>query len=316
MTRLLIASPHRYPDLARLWHRFVMRELVPAFAALHLDVEVNIFCDDNAEQFEPQYFPGVRFTRSGPGMRDFMEFYDATLQAPCDFVLFLDADTFVLDGSWAASYFSHFEDQRVAAVSFVPRAGEPAIFALMCRVESYRALALPTLACRYEFPDMWPNGVNPQPGDVAARELMKAGKIIVNIGEEESMRHVVNFRSTTGVRSSREQVTSTAGDAVWWKMVCMFPEYLGAGYDNLVLGCLYEALYHLRFAEDSKGTALGSSLTVAEMRQALADMRDSAPLDAMRRRFQESRANIMRLAGREGVELAIPEVLREAGAAD
>jgi hypothetical protein len=57
-------------------------------------------------------------------------------------------------------------------------------------------------------------------------------------------------------------------------------------------------------------------LTVAEMRQALADMRDSAPLDAMRRRFQESRANIMRLAGREGVELAIPEVLREAGAAD
>jgi hypothetical protein len=36
----------------------------------------------------------------------------------------------------------------------------------------------------------------------------------------------------------------------------------------------------------------------------------------MRRRFQESRANIMRLAGREGVELAIPEVLREAGAAD
>jgi hypothetical protein len=286
---------------------------VPAFAALHLDVEVNIFCDDNAEQFERQYFPGLRFTRSGPGMRDFMEFYDATLQAPCDFVLFLDADTFILKGQWAASYFSRFEDQRVAAVSFVPRAGEPAIFALMCRVESYRALALPTLACRYEFPDMWPNGVNPQPGDVAARELMKAGKIIVNIGEEESMRHVVNFRSTTGVRSSREQVTSTAGDAVWWKMVCMFPEYIFAAYDNLLLGCLYEALYHEVFAPDSAGTALGSSLTTAELRRALSEIGDAAQLKRLSHRFREARADILRLAGREGVELAIPGVFPEAG---
>jgi hypothetical protein len=315
MTRLLIASPHRYPDLARLWHRVVMRELVPSFAALQLDVEVNIFCDDNAEQFEPRHFPNVRFTRSGPGMRDFMEFYDATLEAACDFVLFLDADTFILDGRWASSYFSRFDDSSVAAVSYVPRAGEPAIFALMCRVEAYRALARPTLACRYEFPEIWPNGVNPQPGDVAARELAKAGKSIVNILEEESMRHVVNFRSTTGVRSSREQVTSTAGDAVWWKMVCLFPEYLGAAYDNLVLGCLYEALYHQTFAPDSEGTPLGSSLTIAEIRQAVGEIRDAGQVDALRRRFQESDANIMRLAGREGVELAIPRVFPEAGAA-
>src|SRR5215475_9550676 len=165
MPRLLIASPHRYPDLARLWHRFVLRELVPAFAAVGLDVEVNIFCDANAEQFEPRHFPGVRFTRSGPGMRDFMEFYDATLQAPCDFVLFIDADAFILDGGCAASYFSSFEDARVAAVSYVPRDGEPAIFALLCRVESYRALPRPTMGCRYEFPENWPHGVNPQPGD-------------------------------------------------------------------------------------------------------------------------------------------------------
>jgi hypothetical protein len=309
MKRLLIASPHRYPDLARLWHRFVMRELVPSFAALRLDVEVNIFCDANAEEFDPQHFPGVRFTRSGPGMRDFMEFYDATLLAPCDFILFLDADTFILDGHWAASYFSRFEDPNVAAVSFVPRAGEPAIFALLCRAESYRALVPPALACRYEFPDIWPNGVNPQPGDVAARELGKAGKIIVNIGEEESLRHVVNFRSTTGVRSRREQVTSTAGDAVWWKMVCMFPEYVSAAYDNLLLGCLYESLYRQPFAPDAGGTALGSSLTVAELRQALSEMRDAEQLDSLRRSFQGARANIMRLAVREGVDLAIPEVL-------
>jgi hypothetical protein len=301
MTRLLIASPHRYPDLARLWHRFVMRELVPAFAALGLDVEVNIFCDANAEQFDARGFSGVRFTRSGPGMRDFMEFYDATLKAPCDFTLFLDADAFILDGRWAASYFSRFEDPHVAAVSFVPRAGEPAIFALMCRVESYRALAAPALACRYEFPEIWPNGVNPQPGDVAARELASAGKSIVNIGEEESSRHVVNFRSTTGVRSSREQTTSAAGHAVFWKMVCMFPEYISAAYDNLLLGCLYEALYHQPFAPDSTGTALGSSLTLAEIRQALIEIRNSEQLDSLRRSFQGARANIMRLAAREGV---------------
>jgi hypothetical protein len=314
MTRLLIASPHRYPDLARLWHRFVMRELVPSFTALQLDVEVNIFCDANAEQFEPRHFPNVRFTRSGPGMRDFMEFYDATLQAPCDFILFLDADTFVLDGQWAASYFSRFNDPRVAAVSFVPRAGEPAIFAVMCRVESYRALALPTLACRYEFPDMWPNGVNPQPGDVAARELTEAGKIVVNIGEEESLRHVVNFRSTTGVRSSREQTTFAAGYSIFWKMVVLFPELISAGYENLLLGCLYEALYHEAFAPDSAGTALGNSLTVAELRQALSEVGNTVPLDSLSRKFQESQGNILRLAEREGVELAIPEVFPHAGA--
>src|SRR6516162_7759741 len=117
MARLLIASPHRYPDLARLWHRSVICELVPAFERLRLAVEVNIFCDANAEHFVPNLFPGVRFTRSGPGMRDFMEFYDARLNSPCDFLLFLDADTFLLDGDWAGSYFEAFCNPGVAALS-------------------------------------------------------------------------------------------------------------------------------------------------------------------------------------------------------
>ena len=315
MSRLLIASPHRYPDLARLWHRFATRELVPSFAALHLDVQVNIFCDANAEQFDPQHFPNVRFTRSGPGMRDFMEFYDATLQAPCDFLLFLDADTFILDGDWASSYFSSFDEPRVVAVSLVPRDGVPAIFALLCRVESYRALAPPVLACRYEFPEIWPRGVNLQPGDFAARELARAGKIIVNIGEEESSRYIANFRSTTGLRSSREQTTLAAGNSVFWKMVGMFPEYLSAAYDNLLLGCLYESVYHQPFAPDSAGAALGGSLTVVELRQALNEVHDAGQLDSLRRGFRQSHDNILRLARREGVELAIPSVLPEASTA-
>jgi hypothetical protein len=315
MSRLLIASPHRYPDLARLWHRFVARELVPSFAALHLDVEVNIFCDANAEQFDPQDFPNVRFTRSGPGMLDFMQFYDATLEAPCDFLLFLDADTFILDGEWASSYFSSFDDPSVAAVSYVPRDGTPAIFALLCRVESYRPLPYPQIGCRYEFPELWPNGVNLQPGDFATRELAKAGKIIVNIGQEESSSHIANFRSTTGLRASREQTVLAAGDSVFWKTVGIFPEYLGAGYDNLVLGCLYESLFGEPFAPDSAGVALGGSLTVAELRRALSEVRDAGVLDSLRRGFRQSHDNIMRLARREGVELAIPSVLPEASAA-
>jgi hypothetical protein len=309
MSRLLIASPHRYPDLARLWHRFVMRELVPAFERIHLVVEVNIFCDANADQFLPHRFPGVRFTRSGPGMRDFMEFYDATLNAPCDFLLFLDADTFLLDGDWAGSYFKVFENPRVVAVSFVPRKGAPAIFALLCRVESYRALPPPALACRYEFPADWPHGVNLQPGDFAARELAKRGKTVINIGPEESAQHAANFRGTTGLRASREHITRASGEQAFFESLAENPVYLVAAYDNVLLGCLYESLYHEPFAPDSAGRALGASLTVADLRQALEKVRDIKQLASLRERFQQSERNIQRMAAREGVRLLIPPVL-------
>jgi hypothetical protein len=309
MARLLIASPHRYPDLARLWHRFVMRELVPAFERLQLAVEVNIFCDANPDQFLPNLFPGVRFTCSGPGMRDFMEFYDGTLNAQCDFLLFLDADTFILDGNWASSYFEAFDDPNVAAVSFVPRREAPAIFALLCRAESYRALPAPVLACRYEFPENWPDGVNLQPGDFAARELVKRGKIIVNVAADESSRHTANFRGTTGLRSSREHTARAAGEQVFLQSVALYPEYLIAAYDNVLFGCLYDSLYHESFAPDSAGRPLGGSLTVEDLRQALKDVHDVKLLDTLRKRFQQSQRNILRMASREGVELSIPSVL-------
>lgn len=309
MSRLLIASPHRYPDLARLWHRFVMRELVPGFGRLQLAVEVNIFCDANANQFLPNQFSGVRFTRSGPGMRDFMEFYDATLNAPCDFLLFLDADTFVLDGNWAGSYFEAFNNPSVAAVSFISRKGASAIFALLCRAEHYRALPAPALACRYEFPENWPHGVNLQPGDFAARELVKSGKILINIDSDESSRHTANFRGTTGIRSSREHITRAAGEQAFSQFVAESPLYLIAAYDNVLLGCLYESLYHETFAPDAAGRSLGGSLTVADLREALKEVRDVKQLESLRDRFQQSERNILRMAAQEGVELSIPSVL-------
>jgi hypothetical protein len=67
------------------------------------------------------------------------------------------------------------------------------------------------------------------------------------------------------------------------------------------------------FAPDSAGTALGSSLTTAELRRALSEIGDAAQLKRLSHRFREARADILRLAGREGVELAIPGVFPEAG---
>ena len=309
MRRLVIASPHRYPDLARLWHRSVTRELVPAFARHSLKVEVNIFCDANRDQFLTDQFPGVRFTQSGPGMRDFMEFYDATLREPCDFLLFLDADTFFLDGNWASSYFESFNDPRVAGISFVPRSGRPAIFALLCRAETYRALPAPAIACRYEFPENWPHGVNLQPGDFAVRELAGAGNIVLNVEAEESSRHTANFRGTTGIRTTRELITRASGEEVFLEFIARNTALLIAAYDNILLGCLYESLFHQRFAPDAAGKSLGGSLTVAELRHALRSVSDTKQLELLREQFRQSQQNILRIATREGIELSIPSLL-------
>jgi hypothetical protein len=310
MRRLLIASPHRYHDLARLWHRFVMRDLAPAFMRLGLEVEVNIFCDANADQFSPALFPGVRFSKSGESIRDFMEFYDATLYWQCDFILFLDADTFFLDAHWASAHFKAFEDPNVVAISFVPRKGAPAIFALLCRVESYRGLPAPVFACRYEFPENWPDGVNLQPGDFAARVLMNGGKTIINLQPDESSRHVANFRGTTGIRTSREHIFRSAREKIFLQSVAQDAPCIRAAYDNALLGCLYESLFHEPFAPDPAGTPLGGSMTVAEIRRVLKDTRDAKQVALLREKFQQSRRTIERMAAREGIELTIPSELQ------
>ena len=288
-TRLLIASPHRYPDLARLWHRMIIRELVPAFTRAGLEVEVNIFCDANADQFRSDQFPGVLFTQAGPFARDFMEFYDATLHhhaRDSDFILFMDSDTFFLDGDWPVAHFAAFQrDKNVAAISFVPRKGGiPAIFAQCCRVETYRTLEAPIFACRYEFPDQWPNGGNPQPGDVAVRTLTSLGHTIVNIGIEESREHIANFRSVTGIRATREQITHAVGEAIYLQMASERGLIIAA-YDNVLLAALYEKLFREPFAPNAAGTPLGGSLTWPELTTALATIRDEKLLAELRTRF-------------------------------
>ncbi len=139
--------------------------------------------------------------------------------------------------------------------------------------------------------------------------MAKAGQIVVNIAAHESSQHAVNFRSTTGIRSTREYITRTAGEQVFFQLLRENPAYLVAAYDNILLGCLYESLYHEPFAPDSQGRPLGGSLTIAELRQALNEVRDVRQLESLRERFQQSRRNILRMAAREGVELSIPSVL-------
>jgi hypothetical protein len=119
----------------------------------------------------------------------------------------------------------------------------------------------------------------------------------------------VNFRGTTGLRSSREHITRAVGEQVFLRSVAQYPANLIAAYDNVLLGHLYESLYHEPFAPDPAGRPLGASLTTAELRNALQEVHDVKQIESLRERFQQSHRNILRMAAREGVELSIPSVL-------
>lgn len=309
MQRLVIASPHRYPDLCRLWHRWVMRDVVPAFTGAGLDVQVKIFRDANAEQFTSELFPGVTFWDNGPSRRDHNEFCDAALDIDCDFLFFLDSDAFFFDAEWAVRHFKAFEDPSVAAVSLVPRNDRPAVFATICRITSYRDLPAPVFACRYEFPKDWPQGVDLENGDAATRELMKRGKTIVNVSMEESSQHIANFRSSTALRATREFFTRAAGEGAFDNCVARHRAFIVPAHDNVLLGCLYEALFGKPFAPDAAGTPLGGSVTLADLRRALENIRDPRDIERLGQRFRRSRKATLRMAACEGVEVAIPCVL-------
>ncbi len=104
-------------------------------------------------------------------------------------------------------------------------------------------------------------------------------------------------------------MTRAAGEAVFFKAIAHNPLYLAAAYDNVLLGCLYEALYHEPFAPDASGRPLGGSLTPADLRDALEHVRDATQLASLRDRFQQSQRNLLRMAAREALELTIPSVL-------
>lgn len=293
-----------------------MRDVVPAFTRAGLDVQIKIFRDTNAAQFTSELFPGVTFLDNGPGMRDHNEFCDGALGIDCDFLFFLDSDAFLFDAEWAVRRFKAFEDSNVAAVSLVPRNGRPAVFATICRITTYRDLPAPVFACRYEFPKDWPQGVDLENGDAAIRELTKRGKTVVNVSMDESADHVANFRSSTALRATREIFTRAAGERAFDEFVAQHRAFIVPAQDNVLLGCLYQAIFGKPFAPDAAGTPLGGSVTLADLRKALENIRDEQELERLHKRFRRSRRATLRMAAREGVEVAIPWVLPNESIAD
>jgi hypothetical protein len=308
LPRLLLASPHRYPDLARLWHRAVRRDLLPALEAAGFAVQVRIFRDGHAAEFAPDWFPGAVLEAPRPGIRDFVEFYDAALAASGDRLFLLDADVFFLDGAWPVSYLGAFDRPEVAAVSYLRRGALPGVYALLCRAADYRALPAPVFAASYE--GVWPKGINRGPGERAALALRAGGREIVEAVDPEV--HLADFHGTTVLRASREIFGGAIGERRFEELVGEKRYFAMGAYDNLLLGTLYGAVFGAPFAVGGKADEpLGGSLPAAGLARALARVDDPARRSALRTYFQRSDRAISRLAAREGIELALPRVIPE-----
>ena len=314
--KLTIASAHRYPDLARLWHRTVARDVVPAFRRAGADVSVVLFRDANPDSFPLPWFEGAVLESTSATCRDFIEFYDVVLLGDADFVLYVDADVFLFDGPWAASHLALFADPALAAVSLLSRTGQPGVFALLARTSAYRTLPAPALAPSYEGLADWPNAVNRQPGDRAALALRAAGWRIAEVSARDAAPHVADFHATTAIRATRERLGPLLGprfDALVAERL-----YLSMGaYDNLLLGCLYRALFAEPFAAGPDGVPFSASATPDALREAFARTPSGEPLARLVGVLGRSRRALSRLAAHEGIRVDVPRVVpagREASA--
>ncbi len=318
--KVVVASAHRYPDLARLWFRSVARDLLPALKRVGAQVEVLLFRDTTPEGFEPRFFPGATLLAPSLEALDFIAFYDLALERPCDVLFLLDADVFILDGGWVASLLGHFEDPTVAGVSLVRRTDQPGVFALLARRETYRALPAPVLAPSYEGIERWPHAINRQPGDRAAIALRARGKVIVEVAPDVAASRLADFHGTTVVRASRE----VFGDLLGPRFDQLFAEkpYFAMGaYDNLLLGSLYRKVFGAPFAAARQpalfsapysDTHLSGSATPEVLRAAFATIRDRTLLARLVATFERSDRALARLAAQEGLTpgaLRIPRVL-------
>ena len=310
--RMIITSPHRYPDLARLWHRSVTRELVPAFGRAGLDPEVVIFRDGHADEFDPALFPGATLDAVRPEARDFIEYYDAMLACNCDYLFFLDADVFFLDGDWPASSIPRFDEPAVAAVSFLEHPNRVGtVYALLCRRSAYVELPMPVMACGYENLADWPRAIHHDPGDLAAIRLQAMGKRIVRIGQGTAPPPLAGFQGTTNIRASREIFGRVIGDERFEALISEHPYLAKAACDNALLGALYRAVFGENFAAGDDGEHLGASLTVAAIRRVLGGWSDPGTREDLRRHLDGSEQAILRLAARERVDLELPPIRPE-----
>jgi hypothetical protein len=308
MRRLIIASPHRYPDLARLWHRVVSQRVAPAFERAGIQVDVIIFRDTRPEDFLPEHYPNATLDAPRPGARDFVEFYDAALAYGSDFVFFIDADVFVLDGDWAASFLRILDTPGISAISFLQRALLPGVYALLCKGEDFRRLAAPALAATYENLDSWPNALNRGPGENAAIALQHLGKTIINAQASTNDR-VADFHGTTVIRVSREMFATEIGEEEFESLISRKRYFLMGAYDNALLANVYERVFGETFAPGRDGEPLGASFTVPALRKALNKVKNSVRRATLAEYFQRSNQAILRLTASEGIDYKFPDVL-------
>ncbi len=304
---VLLASPHRYEDLARLWHRFAARDLAPALRAAGHEVAIEVFCDVRSGTFDPKAFPGAALSSPRDGARDFLEFYDAALGREADVLFLLDADLFVLDGAWAAAHLARLRDPRVAAVSLLRRTEQPGVYALLAKTPAYRSLERPVFAPAYEGLGT-KRPVNRQPGDRAAIALRDAGFTIVDVPAREAASRVADFHGTTVVRASREVFGASLGrrfDALFAEK----PYFAMGAYDNLLLGRLYGEVFGAPFAPGADGSPLEGSATEETLRAALAEVRDRTALARLVAYMDRSDRAAAALFAREGLAFEPPDVL-------
>jgi hypothetical protein len=307
MLRLIIASPHRYPDLARLWYRVVSRRIAPAFERAGLAVEIVIFRDTRPEEFLPDYYPDARLDSPRPEARDFIEFYDAALSYDADFVFFIDADVFLLDGNWVASFLPTLACPEIAAVSFVQRGSLPGVYALLCRTRDFRLLAAPALAATYENLDDWPNALNRGPGENAAMALQRLGKTIFQ-AHASNHGKLADFHGTTVIRASREMFAAHIGEEEFESLVSRKRYFLMGAYDNALLANTYEALFHATFAAGQDGESLGGSFTLPALRRALANLNGDRRRATLAEYFERSNRAMQRFTAQEGIPCVFPDV--------
>lgn len=309
--RVLVAGCHRYPDLARLWHRSVRRDLVPALEAAGLAVDLALFCDGGTAGFDPARFPGARLIAPHREARDFVEFYDRALALAPDFLFLVDADVFFLDATFPASLLPGFARPEVAGVSYLRRNRLPGVYALLARTDAYRSLPPPVFAARYEGLARWPQAVNLGPGEAAATALRARGFSLVQAEPEESEAHLADFHGTTVLRVARAVFGAAIGEARFEALVSEKRYFAMGAYDNLLLGALYEALFGEPFAADAQGVPCGGSLTADALRHALAGVEDGERRRTLAAYFARSDRAMARLAAREGVAVSPPAVLPE-----
>jgi len=310
MRRLIIASPHRYPDLARLWYRVVSQRVAPAFARAGFEVEIVIFRDARPETFLPENYPNARLETARPKARDFVEFYDAALEFDSEFLFFIDADVFLLDGAWAVSYLSDLDDPDKAAVSFLRRATVPGVYALLCKTEAYRRLPKPVLAATYERLEQWPNALNRGPGENAVMALQQLGRSVLDANAEANA-PISDFHGTTVIRASREMFAAEIGEEQFLALLSRKRYFLMAAYDNILLGNLYERIFGETFAPGINGESLGGSVTIEALRRILNDLEPGVLRDKIEDYFARSNRSILKLAAAQGVNYEFPPVLPE-----